>query len=162
MDEDLETYFEGLSELCSLAKECSMQNKLPDAYCTKHRALSENMIREAHAGLENLPLSDAETCRRRIDEIYNQMQLKIQLQREVALKELETMTPTQQEKAVSFWEITEGFFTKMFSWLRNAFRRIVELIKKGVKIVAKIARVLTPLGSLIAVIFGLVSVAVIL
>jgi hypothetical protein len=156
MDEDLEPYFESLGELCSLAEEFSTQNKLPDAYCDRHRARSEAMIHEAHAGLENLPLSDAKRSRQRIDEIYDQMQLRVEQQRRAALHELETMTPRQQEEAVGFWQGITGFFSRMFSWLGNAFRRIVEFIKKGLKIVAKVAQIFAPIVALIGAIFAIV------
>ena len=78
-------------------------------------------------------------------------------QRRAALQELETMTPRQQEEAVGFKMGIKGFILKMFSWLGNAFRRIVELIKKGLRIVAKVAKILAPIASLIAVIFGLIG-----
>lgn len=98
----------------------------------KNYAKSWFKIAQTELDLDPEPtLVATEKNKKKIDTAFDSIIKQMNEQRKEVKKEMENMTPKQQESIVIFWEGVSQFFNGVLIWIKDLFSTVIDAIRKG-------------------------------
>jgi hypothetical protein len=124
--------------LSNKAETLAAEKPAQPGFMEKSKKWAENMFWKAETGLNLETETTKEAMERnkeKVDKIFDSMVGKINKQRENVKKELESLTPQQQEDVIDFWGTVQQFFMDLFQWVKDVFTHVIDKIRAGWRIV---------------------------